>query len=248
MRFPVPLLLKTVVKHALSLIGVCVWVGGWTRTHVKLLEFLVDANRRIHQGLSLRCIKEDDLKILYNFDWSVFLLHSEERAESSGFSFLQQLKQQSGCRQSHPEQKREGTNEPISRSRVAQFRQRSGLLLVGSEDAGDSDVAERIDGRDAIINQLLSTGTIMMRQGVFALPKLAWTQQQEPDEARVLEMTGFLLDAYHKDAWWWEVFETFRRLSLTGALMDGPLPAPGHASPTHQPPERTIALGHQPRT
>ena len=186
--------------------------------HVKLLEFLIDANQRIHQGLSLRYINTYDLKIVYNFDWSVFLLSPEEQAQSNGFSFLQQLRQQSGPQPPQLQQRQDNTTEASSVSRLAKFRQSSGLL-VGSEDAGDSDIAERIDGRDAMINQLLSTGAILMRQGVFALPKLAWTQEEHPDEARVLEMTGFLLDAYHKDAWWWEVFEMWRKLMLAGAIL-----------------------------
>ena len=54
--------------------------------------------------------------------------------------------------------------------------------------------------------------------GVFATPKLRWRRDElaDPEEKRVLDMIGFLLDAYDKKAWWWEVFEMNRKLMLAG--------------------------------
>jgi len=60
----------------------------------------------------------------------------------------------------------------------------------------------------------------MIKQGVFALPKLAWNATYaHPEEKRVLAMIGFLLDAYHKEAWWWELFEMWRKFMLAGAII-----------------------------
>jgi hypothetical protein len=39
------------------------------------------------------------------------------------------------------------------------------------------------------------------------------------DKNRKLDSQRFLFDMYHPKNWWWEVFETLRRISLTGALM-----------------------------
>ena len=54
--------------------------------------------------------------------------------------------------------------------------------------------------------------------GVFAVPRLRWRRDElaDPQEKRVLDMIGFLLDAYDKKAWWWEVFEMNRKLMLAG--------------------------------
>ena len=38
-------------------------------------------------------------------------------------------------------------------------------------------------------------------------------------KTRKLDAIRFLFDMYHARVWWWEVFETLRRIALTGALM-----------------------------
>ena len=80
----------------------------------------------------------------------------------------------------------------------------------------DTDVTEK----DKIIYSILDKGRKMIRQGVFAIPKLAWNANEaNPEEKRVLQMIGFLLDAYNKDAWWWELFEMWRKFMLAGAII-----------------------------
>jgi len=39
------------------------------------------------------------------------------------------------------------------------------------------------------------------------------------EKDKKLDIIRFLFDMYHPETWWWEVFETIRRISLTGALM-----------------------------
>ena len=72
--------------------------------------------------------------------------------------------------------------------------------------------------RNELIEKLISNGQMMMRKGMFAVPKLRWRRDElaDPEERRVLDMIGFLLDAYDKKAWWWEVFEMNRKLMLAG--------------------------------
>ena len=50
---------------------------------------------------------------------------------------------------------------------------------------------------------------------------MPWSAEESanPDERKVLDMIGFLLDAYHREAWWWEVFEMQRKLMLAGAII-----------------------------
>ena len=177
-----------------------------------LLAFLIDANSRIHIGLTLRTVKTMDLETMINH----FLLDEEqERAQSSGITdfFLKQLQQKADA---VPVQRRASLMESSSfRSRGSSSRQ-SSSSMTGAEDAADTDGTEK----DKIIDSLLDKGRKMIRQGVFALPKLAWNATEgHPDEKRVLQMIGFLLDAYHKEAWWWELFEMWRKFMLAGAII-----------------------------
>jgi len=88
--------------------------------------------------------------------------------------------------------------------------------MAGAGEVADTDVTEK----DKIIDSLLVEGRKMIKQGVFALPKLAWNATYaHPEEKRVLAMIGFLLDAYHKEAWWWELFEMWRKFMLAGAII-----------------------------
>ena len=177
-----------------------------------LLAFLIDANSRIHIGLTLRTVKTMDLETMINH----FLLDEEqERAQSSGITdfFLKQLQQKADA---VPVQRRASLMESSSfRSRGSSSRQ-SSSSMTGAEDAADTHGTEK----DKIIDSLLDKGRKMIRQGVFALPKLAWNANEaHPDEKRVLQMIGFLLDAYHKEAWWWELFEMWRKFMLAGAII-----------------------------
>ena len=61
------------------------------------------------------------------------------------------------------------------RSQGSSSRQ-SSSSMVGSEASADTDVTEA--ERDKIINSLLSYGAVMMRKGVFSLPKLAWNHDE----------------------------------------------------------------------
>jgi len=177
-----------------------------------LLTFLIDANRRIHVGLSLRKVETMDLETMANY----FLLdEKQEGAQSSVLTglFLKQLKQEAGA---VPVQRRVSLLESSSfRSRGSSSRQSSSSMAGAGEVAG-TDVMEK----DKIIDSLLDEGRKMIRQGVFALPKLAWNANEaHPEEKRVLAMIGFLLDAYHKEAWWWELFEMWRKFMLAGAII-----------------------------
>jgi hypothetical protein len=179
---------------------------------LKLLTFLIDANSRIHVGLTLRTVKTMDLKTMADH----FLADEErERAQSSGLTrlFLKQLKQEAGA---VPVQRRASLMESSSfRSQGSSSRQ-SSSSMAGASEVADTDVMEK----DKIIDSLLDKGRKMIRQGVFALPKLAWnTNEAHPEEKRVLQMIGFLLDSYHKDAWWWELFEMWRKFMLAGAII-----------------------------
>jgi len=177
---------------------------------LKLLTFLIDANSRIHVGLTLRTVKTMDLKTMTNhflMDW--------ERAQSSGLTrlFLKQLTQEAD---SVPVQRRASLLESSSfRSQGSSSRQ-SSSSMAGAGEVADTDITEK----DKIIDSLLVEGRKMIWQGVFALPKLTWnTNQAHPEEKRVLAMIGFLLDAYHKEAWWWELFEMWRKFMLAGAII-----------------------------
>ena len=174
---------------------------------LELVKFLVEANRVIHHDLRLRKIDNATLSVLSNCNWDWFLklgAEDEDASAASGFGrlFLKQLKQQ------------ESTGHGMRKKTTGALRLQhsSGPTAILTSDA---------DELDDMIETLVKKGEMMIHRGVFALPKMPWSAEESanPDERKVLDMIGFLLDAYHREAWWWEVFEMQRKLMLAGAII-----------------------------
>ena len=177
----------------------------------ELVKFLVEANRVIHHDLHLRKIDNAALAVLSNCDWDQFHMlgvEDENAAAASGFGrlFLKQLKQQESAAGQGIEKRIPGALRLLQSSPSV-----SKPLVISNADRERDDMSE----------QLIKHGETMINRGVFALPRLPWSAEESahPDEKRLLDMIGFLLDAYHREAWWWEVFEMQRKLMLAGAII-----------------------------
>ena len=47
----------------------------------------------------------------------------------------------------------------------------------------------------------------MQKEGVVQAPPLEWDGSLGPEEEKVIDRLGFLLNAYTVQAWWWELVE-----------------------------------------
>ena len=218
--------------HCLQIDGLNIPVHIWY-THTLSL-FLDKTNRYISHELSLRDIDDHALNMLSDCDWlSIATMRDEQevRARMAGFKgmFVKELqRQKSMARQQHPApegatKKRRKVSSPSSSLHSASSRLGIGSsanLMKVSEDLRRAEALRDRPARDRneLIEGLISNGQTMRRKGVFSIPKLRWRRDElaDPEEKRVLDMIGFLLDAYDKKAWWWEVFEMNRKLMLAG--------------------------------
>ena len=201
-------------------------------THTLSL-FLHKTNRYVTHELSLRDIDDLALNILSDCDWlSIASMRDEQevRAKMARIEgvFVKELHRQKSLRQ-QPSPTPEGatkTEQKVSSS--SSSHSASARLGIGSHAnliKVSEDVRRAAASRDSptgdrneLIEELISNGQMMMLKSVFSIPKLPWRRDEcaHPEEKRVLDMIGFLLDAYDKKAWWWEVFEMNRKLMLAG--------------------------------
>ena len=144
-------------------------------------------------------------------DWTSFVTlrdDAEVRAKMAKFSgiFVQELQRQKSM--ARPRQHAIVSTGAQQRRKVRGFNEEA-TSMISPRD------------RNEKIQVLISQGQQLMRKGVFALPRLSWRRDESalPEEIRVLDMIGFLLDAYDKRVWWWEVFEMIRKLMLAGAII-----------------------------
>jgi len=209
-------------------------------THTLSL-FLDKTNRYVSHELSLRDIDDLALNILSDCDWlSIASMRDEQevRARMAGFNsiFVKELQRQKFMARQQQSPAPEGATKKgwkVSSSSSSSHSASSRLGIGSSANlikvSGDLRRAEAstlpVDrparDRNELIEELISNGQMMMRVGVFSTPKLRWRRDEvaDPQERRVLDMIGFLLDAYDKKAWWWEVFEMNRKLMLAGAII-----------------------------
>ena len=186
---------------------------------LSLVECLDEASSVVHQGLRLRSVAKKPLSVLSDFEWeSLVPGHDagEHHASGVGLVFLKQLK--------NKEEKTTGHSSPSSASGSRIGLSLSHLRLHMSSRSWPSqhilDKNQQME-RDDMIDALLKRGEAMIKAGIFAVPRLSWHSEENshPDDEAVLQTLGFLLDAYHKQAWWWEIFEMWRKLMLAGAII-----------------------------
>ena len=72
--------------------------------------------------------------------------------------------------------------------------------------------------RDICLENVLDIAFKLQKEGVVAAPPLEWDGSLGPEEEKVINRLGFLLNAYTVQAWWWELIEMARKLILTVAL------------------------------
>ena len=169
--------------------------------------------------LTIECVLQthyDDATLGSNprfvpLDWTSFVTlrdDAEVRAKMAKFSgiFVQELQRQKSM--ARPRQHAIVSTGAQQRRKVRGFNEEA-TSMISPRD------------RNEKIQVLISQGQQLMRKGVFALPRLSWRRDESalPEEIRVLDMIGFLLDAYDKRVWWWEVFEMIRKLMLAGAII-----------------------------
>ena len=156
----------------------------------------------------------------------------EVRARMAGFKgmFVKELQRQKSMARQQQYPAPEGARKNGQKVSSSSFSSHSASSRLGigssanlmkvSEDLSRAEASYDRPARDRneLIEGLISNGQTMMRKGVFSIPKLRWRRDElaDPQEKRVLDMIGFLLDAYDKKAWWWEVFEMNRKLMLAG--------------------------------
>ena len=164
---------------------------------LSLVNFLIMANGIVHQGLNLRMSRNDlemPLSILSNFEWERFTPGENElvdaKASGVGLVFLKQL-----LRREHKTTSSQASS--TSSLTISSVRQHQLPSAASWSKHLDVNKNERSVERDAMIDELLKRGEMMIKKGLFALPPLSWKSEQfvHPDEKAVLDMIGFLLDA-----------------------------------------------------
>ena len=219
--------------HCLQIDGLNMPVHIWY-THTLSL-FLDKTNRYVSHELSLRDIDDLALNILSDCDWlSIASMRDEQevKARMAGFKgmFVKELQRQKSMARQQQYPAPEGARKNGQKVSSSSFSSHSASSRLGigssanlmkvSEDLSRAEASCDRPARDRneLIEGLISNGQTMMRKGVFSIPKLRWRRDElaDPEEKRVLDMIGFLLDAYDKKAWWWEVFEMNRKLMLAG--------------------------------
>ena len=192
-----------------------------------LVRFLVKANVVVHPGLNIGNVTKEALAILSEYQWVHFVDGEDEQQGSEAVSSVF-LRASSLSSVASERQGAEGVSSVFPRasnlssvaSDTSSRGSRSTLRQLPPSLQRDLDQTDP-DEHDAIVDALLQNGQLMMRKGVFAVPRLGWRNDESSseDEKALLDMIGFLLDAYHKGAWWWEVFEMWRKLMLAGVCL-----------------------------
>ena len=124
---------------------------------------------------------------------------AEERfkIESFGRLFVRELERQKSVVQHSGSLSQASSASSGSKKMPSLFSFRK---LALDEEAGSN---QKSGDRDAMIEKLIRDGRMLMDKGVFALPSLRWRRDEsaDPEEKRVLNTVGFLLDAYDKRIW-----------------------------------------------
>ena len=72
--------------------------------------------------------------------------------------------------------------------------------------------------RAILLEHVFEIAFKLERESVIVTPPLEWDGSLGPEEERVIERLGFLINAYTVQCWWWELVEMGRKLILTVAL------------------------------
>ena len=59
--------------------------------------------------------------------------------------------------------------------------------------------------RDLLLQQVLSIAFILRKEGIVTIPAIAWDGSLGPEEQRIINRVGFLINAYSVQTWYWEV-------------------------------------------
>ena len=81
--------------------------------------------------------------------------------------------------------------------------------------------------RNVLLGLLVELAMTLMEEGIIATEALKWDGSLGPEEVKIMQRLGFLIDAYQVDTWYWEVTEMFRKLIMTSMLVviyDGSAP------------------------
>ena len=94
----------------------------------------------------------------------------------------------------------------------------SGHDLLGLEAALMEIERSEHGLRAILIDQVLQVAFKLQKEGVISCPPLEWDGELGPEEEKVIERLGFLLNAYSVQTWWWELVEMLRKFILTVGL------------------------------
>lgn len=66
---------------------------------------------------------------------------------------------------------------------------------------------ERLESmmRDVLVQQVLATTFKLRKNGIVSIPAIAWDGSLGPEEQRIINRVGFLVNAYSVQTWYWEV-------------------------------------------
>ena len=66
---------------------------------------------------------------------------------------------------------------------------------------------ERLESmmRDVLVQQVLATAFKLRKNGIVSIPAIAWDGSLGPEEQRIINRVGFLVNAYSVQTWYWEV-------------------------------------------
>lgn len=59
--------------------------------------------------------------------------------------------------------------------------------------------------RDLLQQQVLSIAFNLRKRGIVTIPAIAWDGSLGPEEQRIIDRVGFLINAYSVQTWYWEV-------------------------------------------
>ena len=171
---------------------------------LSLVKFLISASGVVHQELNLRMSRHDlqlPLALLSDFEWESFAHGKEEledaKASGIGLEFLKSfLKKETRTPSSQSSPRHEtASSSSLFSSTITNLRLHRALSSPSVPlelENNKSDVE-----RDDVIDALLKRGEMMVKKGIFAIPRLSWKSEKtsHPEEKAVLNMIGFLLDA-----------------------------------------------------
>jgi len=165
---------------------------------LSLVQFLVDVNSVVHQGLNLQSVSKTALSVLSDFDWESFAdrNEAEEYEHAMGLEFLRQLLNKESKTMASSVSSQSSASGSFSQISSAFSNLRVHLSARSWSSQTGLDKNEQNE-RDDMIDALLDRGQKMIKAGVFAVPRLSWQSEEHshPDDKPVVTMIGFLLDA-----------------------------------------------------